>query len=446
MGERFKERSRLYCFQHGMTVLCIIVVVFCVFLGVRKSGFPEEKYSAFQRTVLDHREVIVNETGIDGVCYYIDSYLFHLYSDEEIRRFCRIIAYQDLANYPYCVLRFSNGTEVRFSNSKEVDPGAVIRLARSYKSPSLQESTSLYEYLDILAKTDYLVFVAVSDEASSGFTTGLSESFRKCGFDSDPSGNYQQSFLGIRNSDGKHGTVLKSEEELSIEGEEGEISYVLYSAGRTSGSVGCSILLNGLECATEGRGVHFAVVDPQSAQLVDVVTFDTYLPTIPCSREYSGLDYNLDTPDMKQVSNLSQYLALLKNKKGITILAVYDEASSAISDRTMFYLKRLGITSDLKDNVRGSFYAVLLNGECISEKMGTSRLEYEGTVAGVPVSVVSAGYDAGADVSVVVNGSDYACFSRGLNIVYFDAEGRRLVDSVVFDTYVSENNCFRLEQ
>ena len=53
-------------------------------------------------------------------------------------------------------------------------------------------------------------------------------------------------------------------------------------------------------------------------------------------------------------------------------------------------------------------------------------------------SVDCAGTECGNDCSIQINGGEKAKKQRGLNLVIYNHELRSVVDSVCFDTYVSE--------
>ncbi len=136
--------------------------------------------------------------------------------------------------------------------------------------------------------------------------------------------------------------------------------------------------------------------------------------------------------------SLFKYLTLLKKKENCTVfIAVRDEASSKLSLNWQKGLWNLGLKEDLSKEFRSSYYAVIRNGRVLSEKMGQEALQENGTLNQGKDSyyILSSGYNAGPGCEIQINGVEYAQNSRGINIVVYDNEHGRVVDSVCFDTY-----------
>lgn len=112
-----------------------------------------------------------------------------------------------------------------------------------------------------------------------------------------------------------------------------------------------------------------------------------------------------------------------------------DDASAAMNSRIQNELAALGISIDLKNAFRESFYAVIRDGNVV-EAHSTDALSYAGTIEGSGISyeLSSAGFEAGNNCSVKIDGVDYSVGKRGLNFVLYDTKEGRVLDAVAFDT------------
>lgn len=136
-------------------------------------------------------------------------------------------------------------------------------------------------------------------------------------------------------------------------------------------------------------------------------------------------------------NNFSEYLSLLKEKENCTIfVSAQDEASSMLTLRWKMGLWALGLKEDLSKEYRSSYYAVINNGQVLSEKIGQETLYEKGTLNQGKDSyyILSSGYNAGANCVIKINDINYAINSRGINIVVYDNHYGKVLDSVCFDT------------
>lgn len=141
--------------------------------------------------------------------------------------------------------------------------------------------------------------------------------------------------------------------------------------------------------------------------------------------------------DLKQNhTDISTYLETLQNcpDSYAIIIAAYDEASSGITTEIAEELSGLGLKKELVGKYRYGYIAVIENGK-IKEKLGHARQSMKTVLQdSAPVYVVSAGLDAGAEVSVLIDGIEYAVAARGLNFIVYDNNQHRVIDATVFDT------------
>lgn len=144
--------------------------------------------------------------------------------------------------------------------------------------------------------------------------------------------------------------------------------------------------------------------------------------------------------------SISDYLNNIKNNQ-IVILSVMDEGASALDPEFYKAINKLGLKADLKGKVRWSYIGItgkvdgitpfeVLKNEKISinyktgDKLGEFQLPFD-------LFVESAGYSSGNTSSIIINGKEYSKKQRGINIVVYDIEQGKVIDSINFDTYIS---------
>lgn len=144
--------------------------------------------------------------------------------------------------------------------------------------------------------------------------------------------------------------------------------------------------------------------------------------------------------------SISDYLNDIKDNQ-IVILSIMDEGSVALNPEFFKAMNKLGLKSDLRGKSRWSYIGItgkvdgitpveILKNEKISvnykagDKLGQFQLPFD-------LFVESAGYTNGNTSSIMINGEEYSKRQRGINIVVYDIEEGKVVDSVNFDTYMS---------
>lgn len=151
--------------------------------------------------------------------------------------------------------------------------------------------------------------------------------------------------------------------------------------------------------------------------------------------------------ELQNEKNLNKYLSLLKeNKERYTIfIAVKDEASKHLSKKSQKALNELGLTTVWDDAYRKSYYAVIEGGKVLLDEMSAEELTYTGSFCqGRNIyTIKSAGKNVGNSCSIKIKRKEKAKGKRGLNIVVFDNERQRIIDSVCFDTFDRANKFCR---
>ncbi len=160
---------------------------------------------------------------------------------------------------------------------------------------------------------------------------------------------------------------------------------------------------------------------------------------IPVNLDQSN---RIDDVRLCHITDFQEYLsALSKGKeKYIIFISAKDEASSALDNEAVEALRKLGLSADIKGKLRSGYYAVI-NGREAKEDCAYKKLEESGYIEGkwpIEYSISSAGWDDGNVSSIMINQIEHSKNHRGLNFVIYNKEDGRILDSVAFDTHISD--------
>ena len=108
-------------------------------------------------------------------------------------------------------------------------------------------------------------------------------------------------------------------------------------------------------------------------------------------------------------------------------------------------LQSLGLQVNLEGQHGHSYIAAINGGKVIFEQLGTddAPIVYNAKVGKHTVHAESRVYHNGNLAVTNINGKDYAVNNRGLNIVVYKKSTGTAVDSVCFDTHISDFTCSR---
>ena len=178
------------------------------------------------------------------------------------------------------------------------------------------------------------------------------------------------------------------------------------------------------------------------------------LPDRRAKKQYEFLDLKLREYERQKfnervyyVNDFLKYLNFIKHaNNGYTIFfSIRDEAVKNLNGDLRKQLNTLGFTDDFDSSAdfQHSFIGILQDGKVIYEAMsdGNSDIErdaltYHGVLPnGLKYYVSSAGYQVGNASSIVIDGVEYSVNKRGFNIVIYDNQNERVVDSICFDTW-----------
>lgn len=128
----------------------------------------------------------------------------------------------------------------------------------------------------------------------------------------------------------------------------------------------------------------------------------------------------------------------------VLVLAVYDEATGALSDSSIDLLSQFGLKTELKGKWRNSYAAILQNGKFPFESISPdNKIALRTTRDGRIINVLSSGFIEGVAqpglCEIKVDGIDYCNKNRGFNVVVINKDDG-VVFADTFDTCASDLN------
>ena len=129
-----------------------------------------------------------------------------------------------------------------------------------------------------------------------------------------------------------------------------------------------------------------------------------------------SIQYIDDINKLNQITNIKEYFnffsELVSNYNSFIIfLAAKDEFTYSLDENLRKQLKKIGIHSDLKGKYRYSFYAIKGPNYDV-EKLSEKKLSINEKILNekISYSISSAGFDAGSNCSIVIDGNEYEKF------------------------------------
>lgn len=129
----------------------------------------------------------------------------------------------------------------------------------------------------------------------------------------------------------------------------------------------------------------------------------------------------------------------------VILIAASDDMAAGLSEDDIKLLQVMGLQTDFRDKINDSYVALIDHGAVKYEKLSNRKIEYTGTVNGIPFYIESSGYYTGAKASIIISGIEYAVNGRGMNIVVYDDDRNLFYDSVQFDTSFETHYAERLK-
>lgn len=149
---------------------------------------------------------------------------------------------------------------------------------------------------------------------------------------------------------------------------------------------------------------------------------------------------------LAETSDFCVYLDLLKMMLSdyLIILSVKDTPGNKLNSEILKKIHDMGFCSFTKELWR-MYIGISNKGNIICDavsKEPEERMDYDGQSAEVNISVSSEAWRKGNSCKIVIDDKDFAVNKRGINLVVYDIDNHRLVDSVCYDAHVNEQGVF----
>lgn len=151
------------------------------------------------------------------------------------------------------------------------------------KDFELLNTVDIYEYFERLKDKRYAVFMAASDDASTGLNDKMSELFSYLGLEGTVREHFRSSYYAIISDQELIEEVDEGKLKVSGVFRDGRSTYEISSGGYDSGS-DCSIKIDQEEYAKNRRGLNIVVYNLLTQTVIDSICFDTYLADMPAIR------------------------------------------------------------------------------------------------------------------------------------------------------------------
>lgn len=149
---------------------------------------------------------------------------------------------------------------------------------------------------------------------------------------------------------------------------------------------------------------------------------------------------------LTETTDIYQYLDLLKtmSEHYLIVLSVRDTPGNQLADEIIEKIHMIGFINFSRELWR-MYVGVSNKGEIICDTLSDKSEEpvnYSGSVKNISLSVSSMAWREGNICKIVLNDRDYALNKRGINLVVYDIDANRLIDSISYDAHDSKNGIF----
>lgn len=301
-----------------------------------------------------------------------------------------------------------------------------INLIYNFKE-KLSKCTDAKEYLQYLRDSDCLILIAAADDISSIPRSGCEEALKQLGIFQNFQNKVRYAYLAVIDNNTLCFEKLE-EEAIYYKMNLDNIDLTLKSAGFNDGNY-AQILINGTDYSLNSKGLNIVVYNKNINQVIDSVVID-FFPTIPELRRNTSSNIE----EGNNYEYFLKYLKTLQNSNYITIFSVNDDASRMNNSEIRKTMQQIGLSDGLSTTFRNSYLAILNNNQTIFEVSSSDKIYYDDFIDDVRISAVSAAFpDTYSSISI--NGNEYSLNHRGLNIVVYDKQRNRVIDTQYFDLY-----------
>lgn len=138
------------------------------------------------------------------------------------------------------------------------------------------------------------------------------------------------------------------------------------------------------------------------------------------------------------IEDLQKYFEEVKKTDYLCICSIKDDAAIGLSEAMFYAICGLGAKKYPTSDIRSSYILISRKGKALAEESSNDSIVKCG--GGVitdesNVDVISAGLEVGNYSSIVIDGIEYSMNERGINVVLYDTNEKKVIDSLNFDIY-----------
>jgi hypothetical protein len=143
------------------------------------------------------------------------------------------------------------------------------------------------------------------------------------------------------------------------------------------------------------------------------------------------------------IVDLNEYLEKIQDECYTAVITVKNDVGAYLSDDSKAILSSMGVSDAMMENRGNSYIGILDSGTMVEQMEGSELLTYKKKVGDIKIIAKSGGELYGDTSSTKIDGEEYSAQNVGINIVVYDKELGRVVDSVSFNTTKKNNKISR---
>lgn len=135
---------------------------------------------------------------------------------------------------------------------------------------------------------------------------------------------------------------------------------------------------------------------------------------------------------LKFITDLDEYITALNQDRYTILISTRYDMTFCMNDDVKTAFSRLGL--DLNSEQYDSYYAAITDYNTVQQS-SSELLKFSGSTRDKlqNFTIVSGGFNVGAQSSIKIGDVEYAKNRNGINIVVYSEETRKVIDSVVYD-------------
>lgn len=154
----------------------------------------------------------------------------------------------------------------------------------------------------------------------------------------------------------------------------------------------------------------------------------------------------MDQCSLDHTGEINEYLSALDYDQYTVVVVSKDEFTYSLEESTIEILRQMGLSANLAGQEGCNYLAIISDGDVLWEELSFEPIEYKGTIREgyIPLYALSKKDEWGNGLtSVQIGGTEYSKNESGLNVIVYNNQTRKIVDSVWFNTYEPENTMGR---